>query len=53
MLEMQPFAVIRDRGIGAASSLKIDVYCYYISLDDATQMVYRTICAKIGSSELP
>ena len=43
-LEMQPFPVIRDRRIGAASSLKIDVYCYCRSPNDGTQVVQCNMC---------
>ena len=43
-LEMQPFPVIRDRRTGAASSLKIGVYCYCRSPDDPTQMVQCNMC---------
>ena len=43
--EMKPFPVIRDR-TGAASNLKINVYCYCRCPDDGTQMVQK--CAKIG-----
>ena len=44
--EMKPFPVIRDRRTGAASNLKINVYCYCRCPDDGTQMVQK--CAKIG-----
>ena len=37
--EMKPFPVIRDRKTGAASNLKINVYCYCKCPDDGTQMV--------------
>ena len=37
--EMQPFPVMRERRIGAASSFIIDVYCYCRCPEDGTQMV--------------
>ena len=34
--KMKPFSVIRDRRTGAASNLKINVYCYCRCPDDGT-----------------